>query len=253
MAMGEADWLMTILTREYGLVRAIAKGARKATARIGGRIELLVVNDLQLYKGRNLDQIFQADCLRSFRGLSAELSRLAAAQYLAEGVLLEATEGQPQEILFDLLLLHLERLAGASVEHLPARLVHGIYQLLTISGVAPEVYSCTVSHRPISAEAASFSIEGGGLVALECSSVQDTSLRRLDLQQVSALQLLAADDLPTVSLEWSVLWMGIERLLRRYLEFHFDRTIHSADLLDLCFEIPSAAMGVPYNQFLSGL
>lgn len=237
MLLGEADLLMTILTRENGLVRAVAKGARKANARIGGRTELFIVNDLQLYRGRNLDQVLEANSLRSFPGLLHDLGRITAAQYLAEGVLQAATEGQAQEDLFDLLLLHLDRLATAPANQLAARLVHGLFQLLTVGGVAPEVHFCTVSHRPILAETAGFSVEGGGLVAIECVSEERVAFR-LDAQQVMALQLLSDPDLTPASLEWSYLWVGIERLLRRHLEFHFDRPMRSAQLLDMCFDSP---------------
>ncbi|MBC8120540.1 MAG: DNA repair protein RecO [Gemmatimonadaceae bacterium] len=235
MPLGESDLLMTILTRENGLVRAVARGARKSGSRIGGRSELFVVNDLQMYRGRNLDQLIQADCLQTFPGLSTDLGRVTAAQYLAEGVLREATEGQVQEGLFDLLLLHLRRLEEVQPAHLPARLVHGLFQLLTVGGVAPEVYACTVSHRPISAEPAGFSIEGGGLVALECLAQEHVPFR-LDTQQVVALQLLTDTDLTGASLEWSALWVELERMLRRYLEFHFEQPMRSAQLLELCFE-----------------
>ena len=49
--MGETDRLMTILTKEYGLLRAIAPGARKLKSRVGGRCGLFVVNELMLSKG----------------------------------------------------------------------------------------------------------------------------------------------------------------------------------------------------------
>ncbi|WP_051382909.1 DNA repair protein RecO [Gloeobacter kilaueensis] len=244
MPLGESDWLLTILTRENGLVRAVAKGARKANARIGGRTEQFVVNDLQLYRGRSLDQLTQAESITAFGGLRQELGRLTAAQYLAEGVLQSATENQPQEELFDLLMLHLGRLAGAPSRQVAARLVHGLFQLLAVGGVAPEVHFCTVSHRPIHAEAAGFSVEGGGLVALECLP-QERVGYRLELPQVAALQLLASVDLTATSLEWDALWVGIERLLRRYIEFHFERPVRSAELLELCFEASAPAAGSP--------
>ncbi|BAC88025.1 DNA repair protein RecO [Gloeobacter violaceus] len=243
MPLGESDLLMTILTRENGLVRAVARGARKANARIGGRTEQFVVNDLQLYRGRSLDQLTQAESLRTFPGLLQDLGRLTAAQYLAEGVLQEATEGQAQEDLYDLLLVHLERLAATPSHQIAARLVHGVYQLLAVGGVAPEVHFCTVSHRPISAESAGFSVEGGGLVALECLSHERVGFR-LDIEQVAALQLLADADLTPASLDWNYLWIGLERLLRRHIEFHFDRPLRAATLLEICFEplaVPAAA------------
>ena len=49
--LGEADRIVTILTPERGLVRAVAAGARKQKSQLGGRTELFVVNELVLAEG----------------------------------------------------------------------------------------------------------------------------------------------------------------------------------------------------------
>jgi DNA repair protein RecO (recombination protein O) len=110
MPLGEADKLVTILTREFGLIRAVAPGARKQNSKLGGRSGLFVVNELLLAKGRSLDKITQAETLESYPGLSKDLSKLAASQYLAELVLCHALSEQPQEELYELLNEHLRRL-----------------------------------------------------------------------------------------------------------------------------------------------
>jgi DNA repair protein RecO (recombination protein O) len=84
MPMGESDRLLTILTREFGLVRAIAMGSRKHNSRMGGRSELFVVNELMFAKGRSLDKITQAETLESYPRLGQDLRKLIASQYLAE-------------------------------------------------------------------------------------------------------------------------------------------------------------------------
>jgi hypothetical protein len=49
--LGESDRVVTILTREQGLVRAVAKGSRKPSSKWGGRLEPFVINDLLLVRG----------------------------------------------------------------------------------------------------------------------------------------------------------------------------------------------------------
>ena len=61
--LGEADRIITLLTRQHGRVRAVAKGVRKTTSRWGSRLEPFTHVDLQLAEGRNLDVITQADTL----------------------------------------------------------------------------------------------------------------------------------------------------------------------------------------------
>ncbi|NKB18846.1 MAG: DNA repair protein RecO, partial [Pseudanabaena sp. CRU_2_10] len=85
MALGEHDRLLTILTKEHGLIKAIAAGARKHRSSMAGRSGLFVVNDLMISVGRNLDRITQAETVQSFMGLGQNLAKLTAAQYLASG------------------------------------------------------------------------------------------------------------------------------------------------------------------------
>lgn len=178
MPLGEADRLVTILTPEYGLIRAVATGARKHKSRLRGRSELFVVNELLLAKGRSLDKITQAETLISYPGLSRDLGKLAASQYLAEVILYLGLSDQPQSELYDLLNEHLRRLEQlptpthlrTSAPLLLAHLAHAVFHLLAIAGVAPQVHICCVTGQPVQADFANlqwragFSFEAGGIV-----------------------------------------------------------------------------------------
>ena len=96
MPMGEADRLVTLLTPEFGLIRAVAPGSRKHKSSLRGRCEMFVVNQFFLAKGRSLDKITQAQTIESYPALSRDLGKLAAGQYLAELVLCCALSEQPQ-------------------------------------------------------------------------------------------------------------------------------------------------------------
>ncbi len=64
--LGEADRIITLLTRQHGRVRAVAKGVRRTTSRFGSRLEPFTHVDLQLAEGRNLDVVTQAETLTPF-------------------------------------------------------------------------------------------------------------------------------------------------------------------------------------------
>jgi DNA repair protein RecO (recombination protein O) len=179
MALGESDRLLTILTREQGLIRAVAPGARKPRSKLRGNSGLFFVNQLFLAKGRSLDKITQAETIKSYSGLSQNLGKLAASQYLAELVLAIALSEQPQEELFLVLNEHLNRLEQlkTSSERQTCRLVmaclvHGIFHLLALAGVAPQVQFCNLTQRLIEPNfnqlqwQVGFSIAGGGIVSL---------------------------------------------------------------------------------------
>ena len=64
--LGEADRIITMLTRTRGRVRAVAKGVRRTKSRFGARLEPFMVVDVQCYEGRSLDTITQAETLAPY-------------------------------------------------------------------------------------------------------------------------------------------------------------------------------------------
>ncbi|MEH2080683.1 MAG: DNA repair protein RecO [Nostoc sp.] len=175
-ALGESDKIVTILTREFGLIRAVAPGSRKHNSSLGGRSGMFVVNELLIAKGRSLDKITQAQTLKTYPGLAKDLGKLAASQYLAEIVLCEALSEQPQEELYDLFNEHLHRLeavSSANPSGVLAHLAHAVFHLLALAGLTPQVQICCLSQRSLKPNftdpnwQVGFSIPAGGTVSLE--------------------------------------------------------------------------------------
>lgn len=175
MPLGDSDRLLTVLTRELGLMRLVAPGARKHNSGLSGRSGLFVVNNLLVTKGRSLDKITQAETLESYPGLSQDLGKLAAGQYLAEIVLAQALSEQPQEELFCLLNEHLnrlERLPKTQSFLLIAYLTHAVFHLLALAGITPQVQVCCLTQLPLTPNfkdpnwRVGFSVPAGGTVSL---------------------------------------------------------------------------------------
>jgi len=178
MPLGETDRVLTVLTREFGLIRAIAPGCRKHHSKLGGRSELFVVNELLIAKGRSLDKITQAETLETYPKLGQDLLKLTASQYLAELVLSHALSEHPQEELFCLLTEHLRRL-----EQLPkttqnksllllAHLAHAVFHTLALAGIAPQVHLCCITGQLLAPDLhdpdwrIGFSAGAGGAISL---------------------------------------------------------------------------------------
>lgn len=187
MAMGESDRLVTVLTKEYGLVRAIAPGARKHRSKLGGRSGLFVVNDLLFSKGKSLDKMLQAETLKSFPGLSQDLAKLTASQYLAEIALAQALSDQPQEELYYLLIEHLSRIESASRPNILPCLAQATFHMLALAGVAPDVFRCALSRLPLTAHLGDpdwrvgFSVSSGGAIHLD-------EIRKLERDRLSEIE-----------------------------------------------------------------
>ncbi|MGD1701983.1 DNA repair protein RecO [Dapis sp. BLCC M229] len=259
MPLGESDRLLTILTQEYGLIRVVAPGVRKQKSKLGGRSELFVVNQLLISKGRSLDRINQAETILSYAGLSQNLGKLAAGQYLAELVLHQALSEHPQTELFYLLSEHLGRIE--QLQHktdrlwhtqLIAFLAHGIYHLLAIEGIAPQVQMCCATGNELQPNfnrsdwQVGFSIDAGGIIKLDDTYVVQSSYQNLsnpnfstkintllNANQLSLLQQLPQPKLQAlVKLTFHQDWIKVEQLLRKYTQYHLGYSIRSAELID---------------------
>lgn len=181
MPMGESDRLLTILTKEHGLVRAITPGARKPKSSLRAISTGFVMGDLFIIKGRTLDKLVQADCRASFPGLSRDLGKLTVAQYLAELALGQALSEYPQDELFDALILHLNHIAQRPPAQTLPSLVQGILHFLALAGIAPQVEQCCVTRVPIQPNLADpnwrvgFDASVGGAISLQNSSTNAPS------------------------------------------------------------------------------
>src|SRR3954454_21292169 len=102
--LGEADRIIVLFTKARGKVRAVAKGVRKTTSRFGARLEPTTHVALQLYEGRNLDTITQAETVDHFRAIRDDLDRLTRATSLLEVVDAIVQEGEDDHRVHQMLL-----------------------------------------------------------------------------------------------------------------------------------------------------
>ncbi|MEO0806255.1 MAG: DNA repair protein RecO [Cyanobacteria bacterium J06643_4] len=186
MPMGESDRLVTVLTKEQGLIRAIAPGARKHKSKLAGRSGLFVVNDLFFSKGKSLDKLIQAETIRSFPGLSKDLAKLTASQYLAEIVLSLALSDHPQPEIYYLLIEHLGRIEAADKPNVLACLAQATFHLLATAGVAPDVFRCCISRAPLTPDISDpdwqvgFSVSAGGaVIPAEIERIEQEKLKEI--------------------------------------------------------------------------
>src|SRR5215470_15238592 len=143
--LGEADRIVTVLTRRNGRVRAVAKGVRKTKSRFGARVEPFTHVDLMLYTGRTLDVITQAESVRSYGDqLVGDYSRYTTGVVMLETAERFTTvEKEPALRQFLLLVGGLRALTDS--EHEP-RLVLDAFLLrsLAVAGYAPALDECAI-------------------------------------------------------------------------------------------------------------
>src|SRR3954470_22856799 len=83
--LGEAARIVPLLTRQHGKVRAVAKGVRRTGSKFGSRLEPFMVADVQLYEGRSLDVVTQAESLGSYGAdIAGDYASYTAANAMVE-------------------------------------------------------------------------------------------------------------------------------------------------------------------------
>ncbi len=165
--LGEADRIVTMLTRDHGKVRAVAKGVRRTTSRIGARMEPFMLADVQLYEGRNLDIVSQVETKEPYaRRICEDYGLFTAATAMVETV--DALVDQEKEPARD----HFNMLHGAlgtlSRREHDSGLVLDAFLLrsLALAGYAPSFDECATCGAPGPHRA--FAVAGGGATCESC-------------------------------------------------------------------------------------
>jgi DNA repair protein RecO (recombination protein O) len=219
--LGEADRIVTMLSRQHGKIRAVAKGVRRTGSKFGSRLEPMMVADIQCYIGRSLDIIQQAESLGSYGADIAD----DYASYTAASVMIETADkvtdddGSLQQYL--LLVGALRSLARR--EHDPSLTLDSyLLRSLSIAGWAPSFDDCAVTGAP--GPHTVFVVQLGGVVADE---VAPPGSPRLDLETLSLLGALLEG-------RWEVAEAAEQRsrnqasgVVAAYAQFHLERSLRS--------------------------
>jgi DNA repair protein RecO (recombination protein O) len=226
--LGEADRIVTLLTRRHGRVRAVAKGVRRTGSRFGSRVEPFMHVDLQLYEGRSLDTVTQAVTLEPYgERIVADYGRYTAGTAVLETAeRLSAEEREPSLKLFLLVVGALRSLAEE--QHTPTLILDAfILRALTISGYEPVLEACARCDEP--GPHRYFAVALGGLICGEHRPPGAATVSPAALGLMSAL----------MSGDWTLADAADDRVQREtsglvaaYLQWHLERGLRSLPLVE---------------------
>ena len=224
--LGEADRIVTMLSREHGKIRAVAKGVRRTASKFGSRLEPFMVADVQLFEGRTLDIITQAESLGAYGAdIASDYSSYTAATAMVETAdKITDDDGSLQQYL--LLVGALRSLARR--EHAPSLTLDSyLLRSLSIAGWAPSFVDCAVTGVP--GPHSAFVVQLGGVVA---DTVAPPGAPRLDVETLLLLSSLLAGD-------WDAAHSSAERtrnqasgVVAAYTQFHLERSLRSLQHVD---------------------
>ena len=170
--LGDQDKVITLFSRDYGKVKAVAKGARRLKSRFSPAIQMLSYVTAVLYKSKRIDMDTLNECQinSSFLEIRKDLLRLAYGYYLAELVMKFVQGSETPRFLFDLLLKTLFSLEKIPKPSLSVLIRSFELKLLTILGYRPFLKGCIDCGRPVKeTDSLYFSGYEGGIICPTCS------------------------------------------------------------------------------------
>ena len=226
--LGEADRIVTLLTRNHGKVRAVGKGVRRTSSRFGSRLEPFMVIDVQLYTGRSLDVVTQVETLGPHgRAICADYALYTAGTAMLETAerLVEA-EREPSLQQFVLLTSAVRALAERA--HAPGLVLDAyLLRALAVAGWAPSFTECARCGLP--GPHRSFSVASGGAVCGACRPPGAASPAPETFELLGAL-LTGSWEVPDASSERHR--REASGLVAAFLQFHLERGLRSLRMVE---------------------
>lgn len=230
--LGEADRIITLLSRDHGKVRAVARGVRRTSSKFGGRLEPCTHVDLQFANGRSLDVITQAVTLHPYaEPLAHDYELYTVAQVMIETAdRLVAEEGEPSRRQYQLLVGALHALTvGTADGRRPATMVMDAYLLraIALAGYAPTLAECARCGRAGPHQA--FSPQAGGMVCVTC---RPPGSAHPEPETVAYLAALLAGDWPATRETGESCQRQASGLVAAFVSWHMDRGLRSLEYVE---------------------
>lgn len=188
---GEADRLVTLLTRETGIRRVLAKGVRKIPSRRGGHLEPLTRVDAVLNGGRDYAYLAHVETANYFQALRKSEQALEQARALAQLTVATLEEGEPQAHLFDYLDWAWGAAGGLPFPKQALLTVAGAFLILRAGGVQPNLLVCQRCGARAVSEAVVLSHEEGGWHCLSCHGHLSGTASSLPVRLLAVLRYAA--------------------------------------------------------------
>jgi DNA repair protein RecO (recombination protein O) len=229
---GEADRIMTLFTPAHGKFKAIAKGVRRTTSRLGGALEPLAELRVALARGRTFDVVTQVEVTQPWLRLRDSLESTATAWYLAELADRSMEERHEAEGLYALLRRAYELLDAGMDAGRVARWYE--MHLADEMGVRPEVDRCVECDRVLEADERFRWVPPlGGVLCPRCPGPPHelTALSLEALKLLKAYQRLDVEALAALRLPAAV-EREVEQAMRDFLSVALEREARSLPFLD---------------------
>ena len=217
----ESSRIVTLLTPDFGLVTAVARGVRRPQNPRAAALDLFAHSEITIYlpKGSGLATLSDAELLTRFPGLTITYERFLTATRINRFLLRALFHHQPEPRLFTLLETTLNAIAAAPPEsgELTGLVASFLLKAISFLGFRPHFDRCAICHQPLNAPPVRFVIRRGGVVCPSCTKKEGIELTSAELDLLKTLLYT-----PVAQLTQLALPVKLTQLINLYTHFHLN-------------------------------
>jgi len=230
MNVGESDRLVTLFTRDYGIIRAFASGAKNIKSKKGAATSLLTYSSFTILKKKDSYRIYEASPIALFFELGSDIEILSLSQYFCELAYNFGEENSPNEELLRLILNSLHFITKKLKD---SELIKAITELriATICGYSPNLVACE-GCGCFEADIMYFRLEDGSLLCSECNTEKSGMI--IDKTLLSAMRHIVYSDFSKLY-SFEIPPEAARRLsdiTEKYITFQTEYHFHTLDFLN---------------------
>ena len=234
--LGEADRLVSFLSRSMGRVRGVAAGARRTKSRFGSTLERLSYVRVWYYEreNRELVRINQCELIESFLDAFRDYDSGVALAILSEVTETVLPDREASDANFRLLLLTAQTVKRTGRSELP--LAYFALWTVKLGGWLPSLEACAhcakrFSAEPSKGEAAYFSRNAS---AIFCAKCRKPGMRALSAAALGATRKMLAERLDRLDEKAisQVAAREVTDVMLDVIEHQIDRKLKARELLE---------------------
>ncbi|OGF52150.1 MAG: DNA repair protein RecO [Candidatus Firestonebacteria bacterium GWA2_43_8] len=230
---GEANKHLTIYTKAYGKIHAVAKGAKKMKSRFGSTVELFTETKLFLYKQMHADLylLTQSQIATHFKNISKDVKKYTYASAVSDFMNTFVPFGEKSHSLYELFSHTLHKLD--TQDHEDKIFSMFMVKFLTQVGFRIALDSCTSCGSDLKQnQRMSVSPKHGGVVCEECASgVSTVEVYNNTLKLMDYLHRKTFETLPNITIG-NQSHMEIEKVVEHFLEYNFELKLKSLKVME---------------------
>lgn len=194
MNVGESDRLVTLFTRDYGVIKAFASGAKSIKSKKASATSLLTYSSFTILKKKDTYKIYEAVPISLFFGAGSDITVLSLSQYFCELCSEFAPSGVANE---EFLRLILNSLYFLTKEKREPELIKAITELrvASISGYMPDLVACDGCGK-FEDDIMYFNLNDGCLFCSECKP--NIPLVKIDKTLLNAMRRIVYSEFKNI-------------------------------------------------------